>query len=90
MASLLSPNFGSELNLLPFHQVFIYGTHVLSQLQKFWADIQVKLGKRQLYIASISKMKLKLSKMQKSDLETQKIRLEDLQEYKKADAMLYY
>ena len=47
----------SKPNLSPLYQVLVYGTHVLSQLNKFWDSLQSKIAQDGPY-ASIGDMNL--------------------------------
>ena len=67
-ASLSGLSVSAELS--SFHQVFIYGTHVLPQLHQFWDTFQTELGAKCSYRVSIGAMRLRLSELQESDSKT--------------------
>ena len=77
--------------LLSLHQVFICGTHVLSQLRQFWDTFQVKLDAKGLYQVSISAMRLRLSELQESNDKARKIKAKGLKRnYEEIDRVLHY
>ena len=53
----------ASANLSPLYQVFIYGTHALSQLHRFWNSLQTKLTDEGPYLASIGSIRLRLQKL---------------------------
>ena len=72
-ASLLGFSLNFAIDLLPLHQVLIYGTHVLPQLRQFWDTFQTELADENPYKASIGGMRLRLSELQESDPEAQEL-----------------
>ena len=75
---------------MPLYQVLICGIYILSQLQKFWTDIQAKLADKHLYKASIGGMRLRLSKLQESDPEARKFKAEGLDGYEEVKVILHH
>ena len=75
-ASLLDLCTSAEL--LPHHQVFICGMHVIPQLCQFWDTFQAKLGAEGPYQVSIGTICLRLSELQELDDEARKIKAEGL------------
>ena len=64
----------STIDLSPFQQVLIYGTHMLPQLRQFWNTFWAELANENSYKASIGSMKLRLSELQESDSEAQELK----------------
>ena len=62
------------IDLLPLHQVLVYGTYVLPQLCQFWDMFQAKPADKNPYKASIGGMSLRLSKLQESNSEAPELK----------------
>lgn len=59
---------------LPFHQLLVYGAHVLHQFCQFWTELQSKLYQQGPYQqTNIGGLRLRLSKLQVEDQEVWKI-----------------
>lgn len=57
--NLVSP----ECRLLPLHQVFICGTHIISLLYRFWKMLRGNLANKRLYRTIIGGMRLRFPKL---------------------------
>ena len=76
-SSLTNASFSSvstSVKLSSLHQVFIYGTYVLPQLQQFWDNIRGELANEGPYKVNIGGMRLRLSELQESDPEAQELK----------------
>ena len=75
LTSAILSGLSISSSLLPLHQVFICGTHVLLQLRQFWSTFQLELADESPYQASIGSMRLRLQELQETNSEAQGLSL---------------
>ena len=70
------------------HQVLIYGTYVLPQLQQFWESLQKKLAQERPYV--VGGIRLRLYKLQTKDEQAWKTKVEQSEGWDNIDGILHY
>ena len=64
----------------PLHQIFVCGTAVLPQLQRFWDFFQSEIANKSPYNVSIGAMRLRFPDLQGDNNQAKKLRAVDLSE----------
>ena len=93
--SLSGHNIGSQTkaaNLLPLHQVLIYGTYVLPRLYQFWEILHREIASKGPYQqASIRDLRFRLPELQVEDQAAREIWQQGLKKgWAEVEGVLYY